>query len=202
MSLGARSWGVVPDDAELVRRLKGGQLRAFEDVYEAHRRRIFSVLLRLSGRRDVAEDLMQETFIKLARAAPRLADDTRLGAWLVTVARNTYVSHRRWAMLDLSRVLAFGAEAATVSPRTPHDETDAGRSIARLEKALLQISDAHREVLVLVAIEELDQDEIASMLGITPIALRKRVSRARSELAERLTKNERSTLKTIPRGAP
>ena len=52
---------------DAVARLKKGNVRAFDEVYEAYRPRLHSFLLRLSGRRDVAEDLLQETFIKLAR---------------------------------------------------------------------------------------------------------------------------------------
>lgn len=182
----------MTDDADLVARLKKGNVRAFDEVYAAYRPRLFSFLLRLSGRRDLAEDLLQETFIKLARSAPSLTDDTNLRAWLFTVGRNAFVSHRRWAMLDVSRLLSFGADRASLTPRTPDDETEAARNIARLERALAALPEASREVLLLVGVEGLEQEEVAAILDIKYEALRQRLSRARAQLAEKIEKLEKA----------
>jgi RNA polymerase sigma-70 factor (ECF subfamily) len=201
----ARSYHVAGEDRDLVSRLKAGNVRAFEQVYETYRPRVFSFLVRLSGNRELAEDLMQDTFVKLARSAPRLADDTTLTAWLLTVARNAYRSHRRWAMLDLSRLLVVGAEAELSRPRTPAEETEGARLALRMEQALASLSDAQREVLLLVAFEDVDQAAVATMLGLTDAALRKRLSRARQEFAEALAKLERtpqSSSKKPARGVP
>jgi RNA polymerase sigma-70 factor (ECF subfamily) len=189
-------------DADLVARLKRGNVRAFDEAYEAFRPRVHSFLLRLSGRRDVAEDLLQETFIKLARSAPTLDDDTNLAAWLFTVARNAFLSHRRWAMLDLSRVLAFGADRAETGPRTPHEETETARKMADLEEALAGVSAQSRELLLLVGVEGLEQEEVARILGISYEALRQRLARARAQLAERMEKLERGPTKLGARGTP
>jgi RNA polymerase sigma-70 factor (ECF subfamily) len=182
----------VTDDADLVVRLKKGNVRAFDEVYAAYRPRLFSFLLRLSGRRDLAEDLLQETFIKLARSAPSLTDDTNLRAWLFTVARNAFVSHRRWAMLDVSRLLAFGADRASLAPRTPDEETEAARTVARLERALAELPGSSREVLLLVGVEGMEQEEVAAILGIKYEALRQRLSRARAQLADKIETLEKA----------
>ncbi|RLB59064.1 MAG: hypothetical protein DRI90_15865, partial [Deltaproteobacteria bacterium] len=87
-----------------IAQLKAGDASAFDVVYERYRPRLFSFLARLSGERALTEDLVQETFMKLAQHAPRLADTTRIGAWLFTVARNLFISHKRWALLDVARV--------------------------------------------------------------------------------------------------
>ena len=75
--------------------LRRGDPAAFGRVYEAYGPRIFRFLARMCGQKDVAEDLYQETWIKLAIHARRLEDDTDLGAWLYTVARNLARSERR-----------------------------------------------------------------------------------------------------------
>lgn len=96
------------------------------------------MFLRLSGRRDTAEDLAQETWIKLAKAAPGLREDTTLGPLLFMIARNAFMSHRRWAMLDLSRIVTFGLEAMSAGATEPSAEThhERARAIALLEPAL------------------------------------------------------------------
>jgi RNA polymerase sigma-70 factor (ECF subfamily) len=189
-------------DGELIARLRRGDVEAFDSVYAAHHARIFSFLLRLSGRRDTAEDLAQETWLKLARAAPSLREDTTLAPFLFTIARNAFMSHRRWAMLDLSRLVTFGLEAMSLartepSPETRHEHAEA---VALLENALHQIPLASREVLLLVGVEGLDQEQVASVLGLSYDALRQRLSRARAQLAAKVESLENKRTKHQERG--
>src|SRR5690242_7180313 len=76
----------------LVARLRQGDADAFDEVYAAFNARLFTFLVRLSRRRDVAEDLLEETWLRLVKHARRLRPDTRLAAWLFTVARHLWVS--------------------------------------------------------------------------------------------------------------
>ncbi len=85
-------------------RLKAGDQAAFEAIYEAYRPRLFGFLVRLSRRRDVAEDLLEETWLRLVTRAGTLTDDARVGPWLFTVARNLYFSWRRSRAVDETRV--------------------------------------------------------------------------------------------------
>lgn len=180
------------DERALVDGLRRGDVAAFDRAYAAYSARVFSFLLRLSGRRDTAEDLAQETWIKLATAAPGLREDTRLGPLLFTIARNAFVSHRRWAMLDLSRIVTVGVDAALAisSEPTPDVEHEQAQAIALLETALAKLPVASREVLLLVGVEGLDQEEVARILGVSYDALRQRLSRARAQLAAQIAKLE------------
>ncbi len=163
--------------------LRRGEVAAFDAAYGAYRPRLFAFLLRLAGRRDVAEDLLQETWLKLARHARALREDTDLAAWLVTVARNAHTSYRRWARLDVSRLLALGGEPPAAAAEGAEARADASRDVARLERALARLSPAYREVLLLVAVEGFEQDQAAEILGIRYDALRQRLGRARAALA-------------------
>jgi RNA polymerase sigma-70 factor (ECF subfamily) len=187
-----RASGVLVDvsdetpDRDLVDRLRRGDVTAFDRVYSTYHPRVFSFLLRLSGRRDTAEDLAQETWIKLAKAAPGLSEDTTLAPFLFTIARNAFMSHRRWAMLDLSRILTFGLEAlsAPATDTTPEAHHERARAIALLETALQRLPLASREVLLLVGVEGMEQEEVAKVLGLSYDATRQRLSRARAQLAD------------------
>jgi len=190
-----------PSEQPIVDGLRRGDSRAFTQAYDRYRGRIFGFLFRLSRRRDVAEDLFQETFIRLARSAPTLAEDTDLAAWLFTVARNLFVSHRRWSMLDLSRFVALGEDVGHASTRPlPDADAESARSMARLEQALASLPTASREILLLVGVEGFDQEQAASMLGIRYDAFRQRLSRARAQLATALEKLEKD-LRPHVRGA-
>jgi RNA polymerase sigma-70 factor (ECF subfamily) len=176
----------------MVAGLRRGDPTAFDRVYSTYHSRIFSFLLRLSGRRDTAEDLAQETWLKLARAAPSLREDTTLAPFLLTIARNAFISYRRWALLDLSRIVTFGLEAMGSAETEPSPETshENARAIARLEAALQELPVASREVLLLVGVEGIDQDEVARMLGLSYDASRQRLSRARAQLAANMARIE------------
>jgi RNA polymerase sigma-70 factor (ECF subfamily) len=175
------------DEQELVSGLRRGEARAFDLVYARYRVRIYGFLARLSGRRDVADDLFQETFLQLARHSRSLAEGTQLSAFLYTVARNRYRNHRRMSLfrLDRLRQLTAGGDAEGDSG-TPFEAAAASSTARRLEKALQALSPPLREAILLVAVEGLDAEVAARVLSIEPAALRQRLSRARAQLSERL----------------
>src|SRR5947207_2419794 len=135
----------------MVEGLRRGDRRAFSDAFDKYRARVHAFLRRLSGRADVADDLFQEVWLKLARNASRLEEDTDLAAWLFTVARNAHVSWRRWSMLDLSRLVALDDEPILAPAETrPDRKLETARAVAMLERALQSLSAKDREVLLLV----------------------------------------------------
>jgi RNA polymerase sigma-70 factor (ECF subfamily) len=163
----------------LVRGLAGGEEHAFLEVYARFRVPLFAFLCRLCGQRTLAEDLFQRTWLKLLRSAPRLRADSDLKAWLFTVARNEHRSHRRWQLLDASRLMLLG-----LSP-TPASVPDAESTALDLERALAALSVGDRETLLLAA-DGFDAEAAAAILNVSAEAYRKRLSRARQRLAETL----------------
>lgn len=170
-------------EREWVRALRRGEAKAFDAVYAHYHARIYQFLYRLAGRRDLAEDLFQETWLKLARHATSLREDTDLGGWLFTVARNAFRSHRRWVLIDLER-----RQQAELPEAGPSAERVVGAR--QMLQALQSLSDGDREVLLLVAVEGMEQERVADVLGIGYDALRQRLSRARANLSSRMPKEE------------
>lgn len=174
-------------ELQLVARLRAGDAAAFDAVYAAYNRRVFSFLARLSRSRDVAEDLLEEMWLRLVAHRDRLQPDTRLGPWLFTVGRNLYLSYRRSRVLeDALQPDATDSWAAGFPFRSPFEETAATEFERDLEAALARLPVAYREVLLLVGVEGLRPSEAATVCGISPEALRQRLSRARAMLAQRL----------------
>jgi RNA polymerase sigma-70 factor (ECF subfamily) len=172
-------------ELRLVARLKAGDAAAFESIYEAYRPRLFSFLARLSRRRDVAEDLLEETWLRLVTRAAELRDDSCVGAWLFTVARHLYLSWCRHRALDDWRLSDLTPSwPAPVAGEAPFEATARRQTERRVEQALARLSTQDREVLLLVAVEGLSPSEAASALGIAPEALRKCLQRARERLAD------------------
>ena len=123
----------------------------------------------------------------MVRGAPALAPDTRLGAWLFTVARNLYWSYRRDACVEE----AAGPELLTLWPcpapwPSPFELAAASEFERRVERALSTLSPQQREVILLVGNEGLTPTDAALVCDITPESLRQRLSRARKSLAKAL----------------
>ena len=171
----------------LIERLRHNDADAFDEIYAAFNTRLFTFLMRLSRRPDVAEDLLEETWLRLVKHARRLRADTSLGPWLFTVARNLHVSFVR------SRVLEDSAAASLLalwpfSPErsSPFEAAAASELERRLERALAAMPAASREVLLLVGVAGLEPSDAAAICGITPEALRQRLHRAREALSKAL----------------
>ena len=171
----------------LVEGLRSGDRAAFDRVYEAFRAPLFSFLLRLSRRRTVAEDLLDETWLRFVANARSLRPDTNLAAWLFTVARNRYRSYRRACILEEALDPGqLGFWPAAESWPSPYEAAVGEETERRLELALAALPARHRETLLLVAGAGLTPQDAAVVCGVTPEAFRQRLARARAALAEQL----------------
>src|SRR5688572_17024317 len=174
--------------ASLVARLQAGDAAAFDEVHGALNTRLFSFLLRLSRRRDVAEDLLEETWLRLVTHARRLRPDTRLAPWLFTVARHLHTSYCRSRLLEDSHASSLlGLWPHGRQEPSPFEAVEADQAARRVAAALAALPLPYREALLLVAVEGLRHAEAAGICGITTEAMRRRVSRARALLTRRLS---------------
>lgn len=178
----------VSCEAELVTRLRQGDVAAFDDAYRIYQPRLYAFVLRLLRRRDLADDITQEAWMRLAAHAPRWRPDTQLWPWLITVARNLTLSFRRWARVH-GEALSDPFDPAA-SGASPLDLAAGAETVRRLEAALAALPDKYREVLLLVAVETLSHEVAARVVGLRPEAFRQRLSRARDMIEQRLADDE------------
>lgn len=167
-----------PISPACVERLRAGEPGAFDEVYAVCRVRLHGFLLRLTRDPALARDLAQETWLRLAANARRLAPGSDPAAWLFTVARNLYLSRRRWALLDHARRLElfFGQRERSAPSPLEQACTD------ELQRALGALALSEREVILLLCVEGFGAHEVAAMLELSPAAVRKRLSRARARV--------------------
>lgn len=161
------------DDEVLARsRLRPG---AFGVIYARHATPVHAYLTRRAGT-GVADDLLGEVFVTAVEARLRFRPHESGSAlpWLYGIAANVLRSHRR---RRAGHVAAVGVDA--VDWDAVDDRLDAAARRAELRAALTSLTDAERELLLLVAWEELSPSEAAEVLGITPEAARTRLHRAR-----------------------
>lgn len=182
-------------ELELVARLRAGDVAAFDDVHAAFNTRLFNFLARLARRRDVAEDLLEETWLRFVDRMPKLRPDTRLGPFLFTVARNLYISYCRSRLIEDAQSAGMIGLWPLGTPRpSPFESTVANETGRRIEAAVAALPAMYREALLLIAVEGMKPGEAAIVCGITPEALRQRVSRARALLAQQLDEQDHPLL--------
>jgi RNA polymerase sigma-70 factor (ECF subfamily) len=174
-------------ELELVARLRAGDTTAFDAVHAEFNTRLFNFLARLSRRREVAEDLLEETWLRFVARAPKLREDTQLGPFLYTIARNLHVSYCRSRMIEDHHSLGMIGLWPTGTPRpSPFEATAANEITARLETALAALPAIYREALLLIGIDGMTTAEAAAICGVTPETMRQRISRGRAMLTQRL----------------
>lgn len=187
----------------IVARLRCGDAEAFDQIHEAYNGRLFTFLARLSNRRDVAEDLLEETWLRLVKHAHRLRPDTNLAAWLFTVARHLHVSHCRSRLVEDARATELiGLWPSGSRQRTPFELVEVGEAQQRLARAVASLPANCREALLLIAIEGLKPAEAAAVCGVSSEVMRQRLSRARSLLAERLERPRGTALTALREVTP
>ena len=174
-----------PEETSLVAALRAGEPAALDSVYRLHHPAVWRFVARLCRPPIRPEDIFQETWLAAARAARRLAPDSRLKPWLFTIARNKLRDTLRARRTDVARTHGVAAEphAAVVIPL---DVAMHRQGTGRLEVAWRQLDEDAAEVLLLCVVEELPTPHVAAMLGLKEDAVRKRLSRARAALRQHM----------------
>jgi RNA polymerase sigma factor (sigma-70 family) len=177
----------TPDET-LVARYAAGDAAAFEHLYARHERPLWRYVLRQSGSRASAEELVQEVWFTVAREAPRFRRDGRFTPWLYTIARHRLIDQlrglKRHASLD-----DLDGEGRTLAERLPDehalapaDEAERGEQHDAILAALDQLPAVQREAFVLQADSGLGLEEIATITGTSFETAKSRLRYARDKL--------------------
>ena len=161
------------DEDELLRQVAGGDMRALEALYRMMRVQVFAVALAVAGDRGTAEDVMQDTFVRVYSAAPGYRPGSRARAWVLTIARHLALD----AVRRRAREPTHGDVGRSAS--APGGEPGAIR--LDVVNALLQLGEVDRQIVVLHDMGGLTHAEVAAELGLPPgtVRWRYRVALAR-----------------------
>ncbi|MCX7804095.1 MAG: sigma-70 family RNA polymerase sigma factor [Planctomycetota bacterium] len=186
-------------DEALVKRAMRGDAEAFEAIVTRYQDRIYNLIFRMTGSADEAEDLTQETFLKAYRALPGFRRGSQLFTWLYRIAVNAVYSHgRRERRRRETEGISLDAEPVgseetggivSIPDRAsppPDSVLEAADINERVQKAILDLDEEYRSVVLLRDMEGLDYGQIADLIGISRAAVKSRLHRARLELARKL----------------
>ena len=177
----------MESDERLMLRFQKGEVRAFEELVRRHRAPVFSFLLRLTGDRGRAEDLCQETFLRVVRAADGWEPRALFRTWLYAVARNQAQDEARRKAFRRTDPEADPAGTAAASDDPGPEEAAAGALLRpKLEAALASLPAEQREVFLLREHAGLRFPEIADVTGVPENTVKSRMRYALEALRERL----------------
>ncbi len=168
-----------------MRRFQRGDARAFPELVRRHRAAVFAFVLRWTQDRARAEDILQETWLKVVRASSDWSPRARFTTWLYTIARNACVDGARRERARAAEPL----ESEPVSTESHDPERAAASSELRpvLEAAIAALPDAQREVFLLREMAGIPFHEIARMTGAPEPTVKSRMRYALEALRTRLT---------------
>jgi RNA polymerase sigma-70 factor (ECF subfamily) len=180
-------------DSELMSRLAAGDDLAMNALMTRWSARVSSFLFRMTGQRETAVDLAQETFVKLYQARDRYKPQGNFSTWLFSIAANLARNHARWktrhptVSLDATRSDGTATPPDPVaSDPTPGEAALTHEQTAAVNAAILGLPADLREALTLFVYEGLGYAEIAGLGHCSPKAVETRIYRARQILKEQL----------------
>jgi RNA polymerase sigma-70 factor, ECF subfamily len=173
------------DPQHWLRRCAAGDPAACRELVEQYGRMAGTIILRTLGRRELVEDLLQETFLRVFRALPEFEGRARLSTWICTIAQRVALDELRRRQRSPVLVNDENAPDAVDDTDVERDaDRDAADSLVRA--ALAKLPEKYRLPLAYAAIDGLDYDTIATMLGIPVGTVKTNVFRGKQLLRERL----------------
>ena len=174
------------EEKDLIRRAGQGDSDAFRQLVETYQAPVYRLALRMcGGDAALAEDAAQEAFLAAWRGLPRFRGDSRFSTWLYRLTTNAAIDWLRREKRHRGMDDVTDLELPDDGPG-PQDQAEQAETQQTVRRALGQLSEEHRQVLLLRYMQELDYAEIAAALEISEGTVKSRISRAKMRLRELL----------------
>lgn len=180
-------------DLDLVERCRGGDTAAFDGIVAQHQTRIYNLCYWMLNDADDAADAAQDAFVRAYRSLSHFRGECAFGTWLHRIAVNVCLDTARrrkrtpapFSSLETDEEHSREQEPAEPI-HTPHETADRHERRRAVHEALLQLSEPHRMVLVLLDIQGHSYEEVATMLELPLGTVKSRLNRARLALRDKL----------------
>jgi RNA polymerase sigma-70 factor (ECF subfamily) len=191
--------GEPVSDEELLRRYLGGEAEAFRPLIQRYEKPIYNFILRSVRRPDRAEEILQDTFLKVVQRAHDFKGQSKFSTWLFTIARNLCIDHSRKMVFRRHRSLdarTDAGEGPTLLDRTANRDAAVDRRAmaadlqARIAEAVEDLPEEQREVFLLRQVEGMPFKEIAEVVGVPENTVKSRMRYALERLQRALSQYE------------
>ncbi|MFZ5648074.1 MAG: RNA polymerase sigma factor [Bacillota bacterium] len=182
-----------PDDDLLVKRCRGGDMDAFDELVRRYQTKVYTVAFRFMGNHADAGDLAQEAFIRAYQALSTFRGDSSFATWLYRIASNAcrdeLRKQQRQKKVSLDEmIMQPGGNLSLAAPdHSPEEHLESIEMRDMVQRHLNELSGDHRLILVMRDIQGLSYEEIATSLECNVGTVKSRLSRARQALKNRMT---------------
>ncbi len=174
------------DPQEFVARLRAGEPKAFEELVISYQHRVFGVALRMLGNAAEAEEIAQEAFLRAHRALADFRGDAKLSTWLYAIVSRLCLTRLGSGERRMVRQGEETLIRLANSEGNPADVVERGEVEAALHRAIAELPEERRIVVVLRDLEGLSYEEIAQTLELELGTVRSRLHRARMDLKDKM----------------
>lgn len=189
----------MPSDTELAQGLLSGDPDAFEQFVEAYHAKLFNYTYLMCGHREDAEEVAQETLMKVFGSFEQLREPERLKSWVFRIAKNYCLMKRRKsafapkAEISIDEVRPLSGFDIADWSMLPDAGVFNGELRAALDAAVRELPDLYRSVFLLRDVEELTTEETAQVLEVSEDVVKTRLHRARLALRKELDRHLRTS---------
>lgn len=183
----------IHDDSTLVKMVIEGDSTAFDTLFARHSDAIHAMLLKYSGNSDDVNDLMQEAFMKAYLKIGLYNPKYDFGAWIYTIARNTFVDFsrtRKSNALNPQNLSPKIDNTTQASAPTPEDYIINAQQRAQIERYIAMLPEDYRQLFELRFLDEYSYDEIAEKLDMKLGTVKTRIFRVRNMMCQLITEGE------------
>src|SRR5689334_18345082 len=183
----------------LLRRLRDRDERAFRELVETHRDRVFNITYRMLGDRAEAEDVAQEVFISVFKTIENFREESKFSTWLYRVAVNhcknriKYLSRRqdrnRDELDESTHAEGVNGTIGGPLPSSPQKALESAQMEKLMQEAIANLEEDQRIVVVLRDVEDLSIEEICEITGLPDGTVKSRLHRARLALRKKLQRH-------------
>jgi RNA polymerase sigma-70 factor (ECF subfamily) len=184
--LNASAAAPEPTDAELMGRLGAGEVEALAPLIKRHQQRVLATAYRFTGRRDAAEDLAQDVFVRVFRSAALYSPQAAFSTWLYRLVVNLCLDRRRRAVREANSLAVLRLR----QPRATEDHEAADERAAQVRAAVGRLPDRQRLALILHRFDGMSHQEIAAATGWSVGAVESCLVRAYESLRKSLSSLE------------
>ena len=175
-------------DFDLAQRAAGGDMAAFEEIYQRHHRRVYSICLRMLQNAYEAEDLTQDVFIQLYRKIGSFRGDSAFTTWLHRMTVNQVLMHFRKRTVKFEKTTEEGETPVQIVPGTESPFKMPIVDKIALENAIDQLPAGYKNVFMLHDVEGFEHEEVARILGCSVGTSKSQLHKARLKLQKLLKK--------------
>jgi RNA polymerase sigma-70 factor (ECF subfamily) len=175
-------------DFDLAQAAAGGNMAAFEEIYQRHHRRVYSICLRMLQNAFEAEDLTQDVFIQLYRKIGSFRGDSAFTTWLHRMTVNQVLMHFRKRTVKFEKTTEEGETPVQIVPGTESPFKMPIVDKIALENAIDQLPAGYKNVFMLHDVEGFEHEEVAKILGCSVGTSKSQLHKARLKLQKLLKK--------------